>query len=117
MTPFDNSRTHKQGGSRTYKGTDGYAPMAAYVGQEGWCLELEMREGSQHCQKGTPELLTRVLVRARSLTERGLLLRLDSGNDAIDNIAVVEAHNEQHLDALPVRYIINWNPRRNYSPP
>ena len=117
VTPFDNSRTHKQGVSRTYKGTDGYAPMAAYVGQEGWCLELEMREGSQHCQKGTPELLTRVLVRARSLTERGLLLRLDSGNDAIDNIAVVEAHNEQHLDALPVRYIINWNPRRNYSPP
>ena len=49
-------------------GTDGFAPMAAYLGQEGWCLELEMREGSQHCQKGTPELLDRVLVRARSLT-------------------------------------------------
>ena len=112
VTPFDNSRTDKEGVSRTYKGTDGFAPMAAYLGQEGWCLELEMREGSQHCQKGTPELLDRVLVRAQSLTERGLLLRLDSGNDAIDNIAVVEAHNEQHPDALPVRYIIKWNPRQ-----
>jgi hypothetical protein len=71
-----------------------------------------MREGSQHCQKGTPELLARVLDRARSLTERGLLLRLDGGNDAIDNIAVVEAHNEQHPDAQPVRYIIKWNPRQ-----
>jgi hypothetical protein len=112
VTPFDNSKTHKEGVSRTYKGDDGFAPMAAYLGQEGWCLELEMREGSQHCQKGTPELLARVLDRARSLTERGLLLRLDSGNDAIDNIAVVEAHNEQHPDALPVRYIIKWNPRQ-----
>jgi hypothetical protein len=24
--------------------------MAAYLGQEGYCLELELREGSQHCQ-------------------------------------------------------------------
>jgi hypothetical protein len=112
VTPFDNSKTHKEGVSRTYKGDDGFAPMAAYLGQEGWCLELEMREGSQHCQKGTPELLERVLVRARSLTERGLLLRLDSGNDAIDNIAVVEAHNERHPAAQPVRYIVKWNPRQ-----
>lgn len=112
VTPFDNSKTRKAGVSRTYKGCDGFAPMAAYLGQEGWTLELEMREGSQHCQKGTPEFLGRVLARARGLTKRGLLLRLDSGNDAIDNIAVVEAHNEQHPDALPVRYIIKWNPRQ-----
>jgi hypothetical protein len=112
VTPFDNSKTRKAGVSRTYKGCDGFAPMAAYLGQEGWTLELEMREGSQHCQKGTPEFLGRVLARARGLTKRGLLLRLDSGNDAIDNIAVVEAHNEQDPDALPVRYIIKWNPRQ-----
>jgi hypothetical protein len=112
VTPFDNSKTRKAGVSRTYKGCDGFAPMAAYLGQEGWTLELEMREGSQHCQKGTPEFLERVLARARSLTGRGVLLRLDGGNDAIDNIAVVEAHNEQHPDAQPVRYIIKWNPRQ-----
>jgi hypothetical protein len=68
VTPFDNSRTKKEGVSRTYKGVDGYAPMAAYVGQEGYCLELELREGSQHCQKGTPAFLQRVLGRARTLT-------------------------------------------------
>jgi hypothetical protein len=112
VTPFDNGKTRKEGVSRTYKGCDGFAPMAAYLGQEGWTLELEMREGSQHCQKGTPEFLQRVLARARSLTQRGVLLRLDGGNDAIDNIAVVEAHNEQHPDAQPVRYIIKWNPRQ-----
>ena len=27
VTPFDNSKTHKEGVSRTYKGYEGYAPM------------------------------------------------------------------------------------------
>jgi hypothetical protein len=112
VTPFDNSRTKKEGVGRTYKGMDGYAPMAAYLGQEGYCLELELRDGSQHCQKGTPDFLARVLGRARQLTASPLLLRLDSGNDAIENIAVVEAHNEQDEKATPVQYLIKWNPRR-----
>ena len=29
VTPMDNSKTSKLGGSRTYKGFDGYAPMMA----------------------------------------------------------------------------------------
>ena len=29
VTPMDNSKTSKQGVSRTYKGFDGYAPMMA----------------------------------------------------------------------------------------
>ena len=112
VTPFDNSQTKKEGVSRTYKGEDGYAPMAGYLGQEGYCLGLELRPGSQHCQKGTPEFLRRVLGRARQLTAAPLLLRLDSGNDAIENIAVVEAHNEQDDQAAPVLYLIKWNPRQ-----
>ncbi len=112
VTPFDNSQTKKQGVSRTYKGMDGYAPMAAYLGQEGYCLELELREGKQHCQKGTPQFLRRNLLRARQLTERPILLRLDGGNDAIENIAVVMEHNEQHPDNVPVHYLIKWNPRQ-----
>lgn len=35
VSPFDNSKTKKQGVSRTYKGFDGYAPIFAYLGQEG----------------------------------------------------------------------------------
>ena len=65
VTPFDNSNTRKEGVSRTYKGHDGYAPMAAYLGREGYCLEFELREGKQHCQRGTPAFLSRVLSRAR----------------------------------------------------
>ena len=30
VTPFDNSKTKKEGVSRTYKGYDGYAPIMAY---------------------------------------------------------------------------------------
>ncbi len=93
VTPFDNSNTRKEGVSRTYKGHDGYAPMAAYLGREGYCLEFELREGKQHCQRGTSEFLTRVLGRARELTDAPLLLRLDGGNDALANIDVVLVHN------------------------
>jgi hypothetical protein len=112
VTPFDNSRTKKEGVSRTYKGMDGYAPMAAYLAREGYCLELELREGSQHCQKDTPAFLQRVLGRARQLTAAPLLVRLDGGNDAIENIAVIAAHEEQDEQAAPVHYVIKWNPRQ-----
>ena len=104
VTPMNNAKTKKEGVSLTYKGEDGFAPMAAYLGQEGYCLELELREGRQHCQKGTPALLTRVLERARRLTSAPLLVRLDSGNDALENIATISAHEEQDPQAAPVHY-------------
>lgn len=110
VTPMDNSKTRKEGVSRTYKGCDGYAPMAAYLGQEGYCLEFELREGKQHCQRDTPALLERVLGRARRLSQAPLLLRLDGGNDALDNVDVVLDHNEG--DAVGVDFIIKWNPRK-----
>jgi len=46
------------------------------------------------------------------LTATPLLLRLDSGNDAIENIAVVAAHNVRDEKAAPVHYLIKWNPRK-----
>jgi hypothetical protein len=109
VTPLDNSKTAKQGVSRTYKGCDGYAPMAAYLGREEYCLEFELREGKQHCQRATPEFLARVLARARRVTEEPVLLRLDGGNDALDNVEVVLAHNES--DAVGVDFLSKWNPR------
>jgi hypothetical protein len=39
--PQDNSGTKKENVSYTYKGYSGYAPIAAYLGLEGWCLEVE----------------------------------------------------------------------------
>lgn len=112
VTPFDNSQTKKEGVSRTYKGCDGYAPMAAYLGREGYCLELELRVGKQHCQSGTPPFLERNLERARRVIDQPILLRLDGGNDAIENIEVILAHNERTEDQAPVDFLIKWNPRK-----
>jgi hypothetical protein len=109
---MDNSSSHKEGISRTYKGCDGYATMPAYLGQEGYCLELELREGKQHCQKDTPALLTRVLKHAQKIKNNPILLGLDGGNDSIENIDVLIEHNRENTDKTPVDFIIKWNPRR-----
>ena len=47
VTPMDNSKSGKEGVSRTYKGFDGYAPMMAYIGTEGYAINFELREGKQ----------------------------------------------------------------------
>lgn len=112
VTPMDNSGSHKEGVSRTYKGCDGYAPMPAYLGQEGYCLEFELREGKQHCQKDTPALLARALKHAQNITHHPILLRLDGGNDSIENIDVLIEHNRESTTKAPVDFIIKWNPRR-----
>ncbi|GER72882.1 hypothetical protein BpPP18_09490 [Weizmannia acidilactici] len=61
VSPFDNPQTKREGVERTYKGCDGYAPMFAYIGQEGYCLNVEMRKGSVHCQNGTPDFIRKTL--------------------------------------------------------
>ena len=113
VTPMDNSGSKKEGVSRTYKGHDGYAPMAVYLGQEGYCLRLELREGKKHCQKDTPALLARALSDARRITNQPLLVRLDGGNDAIENIDIMLEHQQHQTDEEgAVDFIIKWNPRR-----
>ena len=89
VTPMDNSKSKKEGVSRTYKGFDGYAPMMAYIGTEGYAINFELREGKQHCQKGTVEFLQETIKLCHRLTDKPLLIRLDSGNDSIDNVAVL----------------------------
>jgi hypothetical protein len=103
--PMDNSNTRKEGVSRTYHGKDGYAPIAAYLGLEGWCLEVELRPGSQHSQEGFIPYLNRVIDRARTLTGKKLLVRLDSAHDALETRLALR-------DREKVSSIIKWNPRR-----
>ena len=108
--PMDNSNTQKQGIGRTYHNYDGYAPIAAYLGLEGWCLEVELRPGSQHSQEGFIPYLKRVVDRARTLTSKKLLVRLDSAHDALDTRLALR-------DMKKVSYIIKWNPRREDTAP
>ena len=89
VTPMDNSKSKKEGVSRTYKGFDGYVPMMSYIGTEGYAINFELREGKQHCQKGTVEFLQETIKLCHKLTDKPLLIRLDSGNDSIDNVAVL----------------------------
>ena len=87
VSPFDNSGSRKQGVSFTYKGHDGFAPMFAYVGTQGHMLDCELRPGKQHCQSGTPEFIARCVAALEGLGLGGQCLhRLDSGNDAAENI-------------------------------
>jgi len=88
VSPFDNSKTKKEKVSRTYKGVDGYAPIFAYIGKEGYVVNLELREGKQHCQRGTPEFLMETIWYSRLITGSKILVRLDSGNDSKENIKI-----------------------------
>ena len=89
VTPMDNSKTKKEGVSRTYKGYDGFAPMLAYIGTNGYLVNTELREGSQHCQCGTPEFLKETIGLCKQITDEKLLFRLDSGNDALENMGIL----------------------------
>ena len=86
-SPMNNSKTKKEGVSYTYKKYDGYHPIFAYIGKEGYMIDNELRPGSQHCQEGTPEFLRLLMERLPdTLGSLPLLFRLDSGNDSIDTI-------------------------------
>ena len=95
VSPFDNSGSHKAGVSRTYKNFDGYAPIFAYIGNEGYLCNAELREGKQHCQSGTPEFLAETIAAAKQLTKKPLLFRMDSGNDALENMLLLHWHDPQ----------------------
>jgi len=105
VSPFDNSKTKKEGVGRTYKGCDGYAPMMAYLAEEGYCVNVELRPGTQHCQKETPAFLQESIRLSRRITGKPLLIRMDSGNDAVDNLSILES--EKNVD-----YLIKRNLRR-----
>ena len=109
VTPFDNSKTKKEGVSRTYKGFDGYAPIMAYIGTEGYFINTQLRTGKQHCQKETPDFLRETIALCRQVTDKPLLIRLDSGNDASENIGIFMEESYQYNN---VSFIIKRNPRQ-----
>src|SRR5690606_23957404 len=103
VSPLDNSGSRKAGVSYTYKGHDGYAPIFAYIGTEGYMLDTELRPGKQHCQSGTPTFLRQITQHVNTLGFSGqILYRLDSGNDAFENF---EELNKES-------FIVKRNPRK-----
>lgn len=106
VSPFDNSKTKKQGVSRTYKGFDGYAPIFAYLADEGYWLNVHLREGKDHSQKGTVDFLKETIRLAQLVSSEKLLVRMDSGNDSADNIRLFETEGTR------ADYIIKRNLRK-----
>lgn len=81
----------------------------AYIGTEGYLVNLELRIGKQHCQKETPDFLRETIKLCRQLTEKPLLIRLDSGNDASENIGIFMEESYKYNN---VSFIIKRNPRQ-----
>lgn len=66
------------------KGYYGYVPIVADLGDDGWRLNLEFREGSQQSQNSFIPFLYESPARASVLTKSPLLLLgLDSAHDAL----------------------------------
>jgi hypothetical protein len=94
---MDNSKSKKEGVSRTYQGFDGFHPIFAYVGKEGYMLDCELRPGSQHCQNGTVAFINGLQERLRGIKgNRRVLYRMDSGNDSFETLKAVTEGKGQY---------------------
>lgn len=112
---MDNSDSKKEEVSRTYQGVDGYTPIAAYLGNEGWNIGLELRAGKQHSAFETDHFLERVFPRLERLcpADARLLLRQDSGFDGA-HLLFLQAVEKERWAALgrTFDFITKWNPRK-----
>jgi len=101
-SPFNNSGTKKEGVSWTYLKFDGYNPWFAYLGNEGYLIHCQLREGSKHCQDGMPQFLDETIAYARQITSAKLLVRMDAGHDDLEN-----------LRRLRKKPLVDWIIKRN----
>lgn len=116
---MNNSDTKKEEVSRTYQGIDGYCPIAAYLGNEGWNIGLELRAGKQHSAFETDYFLERVfpridrLVARRCPADAKVLLRMDSGFDGA-HLLFMQAEERDRWANLgrSFDFITKWNPRK-----
>jgi len=102
-TPMDNSGTKREGVSWTYKKFNGYHPLLAYLGEQGYLLAQELRPGSQHPQKEFLPFFKAAIASARRLTKLPLLARKDAAHDSEETL-------QSCLDER-VDFIVRRNPR------
>jgi len=75
--------------SHTYKGTEGYAPIACYLGQEGWGIRYKLRPGKQHSQYEFIPVLQRTFdavhqeLKKPMPSQPVIMIRLDSAHRSI----------------------------------
>lgn len=98
VTPMDNSGSKKEGVSYTYKKVEGFAPIMAYIGTEGYLMRCELREGKAHgqCAKTVP-FLKETIDLAKEVTKEPILVRTDCAHDCSDNVLLF---TEKQVDFL-----------------
>jgi len=112
---MDNSGTKKEEVGRTYQGIDGYTPIAAYLGNEGWNIGLELRPGVQHSAYETQYFMERIFPRLVRLCAQDahVLWRDDSGFDSA-RLLFAKATERDRWAGMGRRFdfITKWNPRK-----
>lgn len=98
VTPMDNSGSKKEGVSYTYKKVEGFAPIMAYIGTEGYLMRCELREGKANgqCSKTVP-FLKETIDLAKQARKEPVLVRTDCAHDCCDNVLVF---TERKVDFL-----------------
>jgi hypothetical protein len=98
VSPMDNSDSHKEGVSHTYKNFDGFAPMFAHLGEAGHLINLEFRQGSAHSQhEGTPAFIRHSIRWTKQVVKHKILCLHDSGNDSVDNVKECRGENADFI--------------------
>ena len=106
---MDQSDTAKEGVSWTYAGVEGYCPIALYLGTRGYCLELDLRAGSQHSACESEYNIERALGTACAVSRAPLLLRADSG--FCSQHLITQTLGQAARLGRQVDLLIKWNPR------
>ena len=112
---MDNSKTKKEFVGRTYQGIFGYTPVAAYLGNEGWNIGLELRPGERHSAAETEYFYERIFPRVERLVQadQPVLMREDSGFDSARLLhAKAEEQDRCKLLGRRFEFITKWNPRK-----
>ena len=102
-SPMDNSGTKREGVSYTYQGFNGYHPLFAYLGEQGYMVAQQLRPGSQHPQKEFIPFFKTAVSSARRLTDVALLARMDAAHDSDETL---QACLDEQAD-----FIVRGNPR------
>lgn len=111
-----NSGTRREHVGRTYQGVHGYTPIAAYLGNEGWSVGLELRSGTHHSAPETEYFLDRVFPRIRRLMKgrhEPVLWRTDRGFHSARLLLALQAEGERWAaKQRSLDFVVKWNPRR-----
>lgn len=110
-TVLDQTGSNKENTGWTSKQCLGFNQLNFTIGEEGYLIVARLGPGNQHCQKGFPGIMEQAIGTAKKITDKPLLLRTDSGFDAMENMATVFEMNERRETGQVTDFLIKRNRR------